>query len=42
VIQERVNNALANYFLKGKLSRRDIAILEKGGKIKVVKPESRN
>jgi len=37
VIQERVNNALANYLLKGQLKRRDIAVLEKGGGIRVVK-----
>lgn len=37
VIQERVNNALANYLLKGDLKRRDIAVLEKGGVIRVVK-----
>ncbi len=38
-IQERVNDALANYLLKGELSRRDVAILEKGGKIKIIKAE---
>lgn len=37
VIQERVNNALANYLLTGKIGRRDIAILEKGGVIRVEK-----
>ncbi|MGC9048844.1 MAG: AAA family ATPase [Patescibacteria group bacterium] len=37
VIQERVNNALANYLLTGKIGRRDIAILEKGGIIRVEK-----
>lgn len=37
VIQERVNDALAQYLLTGKIGRRDIAILEKGGIIKVEK-----
>ncbi len=37
VIQDRVNNSLADYLLKGELKRRDIAVLEKGGKIRVVK-----
>lgn len=37
VIQDRVNNALAEYLLRGQLKRRDIAVLEKGGKIRVVK-----
>ncbi len=36
-IQERVDNALADYLLQGKIGRRDIAILEKGGKISVEK-----
>ncbi|MDZ7798591.1 MAG: ATP-dependent Clp protease ATP-binding subunit [Patescibacteria group bacterium] len=36
-IQEIVDNALANYLLKGELSRRDVAILEPGGRIKVKK-----
>jgi ATP-dependent Clp protease ATP-binding subunit ClpC len=40
VIQERVNNALANFLLTGKLGRRDIAILEKGGVIRVEKAPS--
>ena len=35
VIQERVNNALANFLLTGKLGRRDVAILEKGGVVRV-------
>ncbi|TSC95478.1 MAG: ATP-dependent Clp protease ATP-binding subunit ClpC [Parcubacteria group bacterium Athens1014_10] len=37
VIQDRVNNSLADYLLKGELKRRDIAVLEKGGEIRVVK-----
>ncbi|USN53225.1 MAG: ATP-dependent Clp protease ATP-binding subunit [Candidatus Nomurabacteria bacterium] len=35
VIQERVDNALADYLLKGQLGRRDKAILEVGGVIRV-------
>jgi ATP-dependent Clp protease ATP-binding subunit ClpC len=38
-IQERVNNVLANYLLSGKISRRDVVILEKGGEIKIVKKD---
>ncbi|MFA5134379.1 MAG: ATP-dependent Clp protease ATP-binding subunit [Patescibacteria group bacterium] len=34
-IQERVDNALANYLLQGKIGRRDVAVLEKGGNISV-------
>jgi ATP-dependent Clp protease ATP-binding subunit ClpC len=34
-IQDTVDNALANYLLEGKLSRRDVAVLEVGGKITV-------
>lgn len=34
-IQDRVDNALANYLLSGKLGRRDVAILEQGGQIRV-------
>lgn len=37
IIQEHVNNALANYLLTNKLNRGDIAILEKGGKIRIEK-----
>lgn len=36
-IQENVDNALANYLLTGKISRRDVAILEAGGAIRVEK-----
>jgi ATP-dependent Clp protease ATP-binding subunit ClpC len=39
VIQNTTENALANYLLKGKITRRDIAVLEKGGKISVKKAE---
>ena len=34
-IQDRVDNALANYLLQGKIGRRDVAVLEAGGKISV-------
>ncbi len=37
VIQERVDNALANYLLKGRIGRRDKVILEKGGELRVEK-----
>jgi ATP-dependent Clp protease ATP-binding subunit ClpB len=37
VIQNRVENSLANYLLRGKISRRDVAVLEAGGKIRVKK-----
>jgi len=37
VIQNRVENSLANYLLRGKITRRDVAILEKGGKITIKK-----
>jgi ATP-dependent Clp protease ATP-binding subunit ClpB len=38
-IQERVDNALANFLLQGQLSRRDVAVLEPGGTIRVEKAE---
>ncbi len=38
-IQERVDNALANYLLQGRIGRRDIAILDVGGAIRVEKAE---
>ena len=38
-IQGRINNALANFMLGGKIGRRDIAILEPGGKITIKKAE---
>lgn len=34
-IQEHVDNALASFLLQGKIGRRDIAILEPGGQIRV-------
>lgn len=37
VIQDRVDNALAKFLLSGKLSRRDTAIMEAGGVIRVEK-----
>lgn len=37
LVQERVDNALATFLLQGKLSRRDIAILQPGGTITVEK-----
>ena len=39
VIQERVDNALANYLLQGRLGRRDVAILEPGGTVRVERAE---
>jgi ATP-dependent Clp protease ATP-binding subunit ClpA len=39
VIQNTVDNALANYLLQGKLTRRDVAILEAGGYIRIEKAE---
>jgi len=39
VIQEKVTDALANFLLTGQVSRRDVVILEKGGKIRVEKKE---
>jgi ATP-dependent Clp protease ATP-binding subunit ClpB len=35
VIQEKVDNALATFLLTGKLGRRDVAVLESGGVIRV-------
>ncbi len=37
IVQEQVDNALAEYLLQGKLSRRDVAVLEPGGVIRVEK-----
>ncbi len=37
VIQEKVDNALANYLLTGKLTRRDVVVLEPGGVVRVEK-----
>ncbi|MCH7492172.1 ATP-dependent Clp protease ATP-binding subunit [Patescibacteria group bacterium] len=39
-IQNTVDNALATYLLQGKLSRRDVAVLEPGGKITVKRAEA--
>lgn len=38
IVQEQVDNALAQYLLQGKLGRRDVAILEPGGTIRVEHP----
>jgi ATP-dependent Clp protease ATP-binding subunit ClpC len=38
VIQERVDNALSNFFLIGKLGRRDVVVYDAGAKISVKKP----
>jgi ATP-dependent Clp protease ATP-binding subunit ClpC len=37
VIQEKVDNALANFLLTGKIGRRDMVIFDKGGVIRVEK-----
>lgn len=39
VIQEKVDNALVKYLLTGQLGRRDVAVLEPGGVIRVEKAE---
>ena len=39
VIQQDVDDALANYLLKGKLSRRDKVVLEPGGEVRIEKAE---
>jgi len=39
-IQEKVNDSLANYLLTGKIGRRDVVVLDKGGQIRVEKGES--
>lgn len=39
LIQDEVDDALAKYLLTGKLDRRDVAVLEKGGTISVKKAE---
>ena len=36
-IQDKVDNALANYLLTGKLTRRDVVVLEPGGNIRIDK-----
>ncbi len=35
LVQEKVDNALAHFMLQGKLGRRDVAVLEPGGTIRV-------
>ena len=37
VIQDNVDNALANYLLTGKIGRRDTVVYDEGGKISVKK-----
>jgi len=39
VIQEKVDDALAKFLLSGKITRRDVVILEAGGEIRVQKAE---
>lgn len=39
VIQERVQDALANFMLANKLGRRDVVVLEQGGSIRIEKAE---
>ena len=39
VIQERVEEALANYLLKGEIGRRDEVVYSKGGNIEVRKAQ---
>lgn len=39
VIQEKVSDSLANYFLEGKIARRDTVILDVGGVINIKKAE---
>lgn len=38
-IQDKVDNALAEFMLQGKISRRDTVVLDKGGQIKIKKAE---
>ena len=38
VIQERVDNSLAEFLLTGQLGRRDVVVYDVGGKISVKKP----
>lgn len=40
VIQESVDNAVANYLLQGKVGRRDTLVLEPGGNIRLEKAEA--
>ncbi|MFA5126745.1 MAG: ATP-dependent Clp protease ATP-binding subunit [Patescibacteria group bacterium] len=39
IIQERVDNALANFLLSNKIGRRDLIVYDVGGKITVKKPQ---
>jgi ATP-dependent Clp protease ATP-binding subunit ClpC len=39
VIQDRVDNVLANYLLQNKLDRRDVVVLDAGGEIRIRKAE---
>ena len=40
LIQDRVEDALARYLLSGKIYRRDVVVLEPGGKIRIKKAKS--
>ncbi|MDD2647158.1 MAG: AAA family ATPase, partial [Patescibacteria group bacterium] len=40
VIQENVNNALADFLLSGKIGRRDVVVLDKGNQIRIEKGSS--
>jgi len=40
VVQEEVDNAIANALLEGKVHRRDTIVLEAAGKIRIEKAES--
>ena len=40
VIQDQVDNALAQFLLKGNIGRRDIVVYDKGGQIKIKKAKS--
>jgi ATP-dependent Clp protease ATP-binding subunit ClpB len=39
VLREKVNDALANFLLTGKIGRRDVVYLDPGGKIRIEKAE---
>lgn len=38
-IQEKVDDALSKYLISGKISRRDVVVLDKGGQIRIEKAE---
>jgi ATP-dependent Clp protease ATP-binding subunit ClpC len=40
-IQDKVNDAIANFLLSGKISRRDLVIFDQGGKIRIEKDKLR-